>query len=59
MKSEIISVAEAARRLRVSIDYVYSLVWSGKLSARKIDGRWRVSADSVAKRISKREAVNA
>lgn len=49
-----ISVAEAARRLGVSIAYVYSLVWAGKLKARKVNQRWLVSTDAVTERINSR-----
>lgn len=50
---EEISAIEAARKLGVGLDYVYALVWVGKLSARKVDGRWLVDSDSVAARLSK------
>jgi len=46
-----ISVAEAARKLGVSIGYVYSLVWAGKLQGRKVNNQWRVSSSAVEARI--------
>jgi excisionase family DNA binding protein len=45
-----ISVSEAARRLGVTLTFVYSLVWSGKLKARKVNRQWRVSAEAVESR---------
>jgi excisionase family DNA binding protein len=47
---------EAAQRLSVRLDSVYSLIWAGKLEAHKLDGRWRVSADAVDERLRAREA---
>ena len=37
-----ISVAEAAREMGFTLDYVYKLIWAGKIKAEKIDGKWRV-----------------
>jgi excisionase family DNA binding protein len=45
-----ISVSEAARRLGVALTYVYSLLWAGKLKARKVNRQWRISADAVESR---------
>ena len=47
---------EAAKRLGVRLDSVYSLIWAGKLEAHKLDGRWRVSADAVDERLRAKEA---
>jgi excisionase family DNA binding protein len=49
-----ISVAEAARKLGVSLTYLYSLLWTGKLKARKVNRQWRISADAVAARLKAR-----
>jgi excisionase family DNA binding protein len=35
-----ITAIEAARRLGVGLGFLYSLVWSGKLEARKINRKW-------------------
>ena len=56
MKEPEISVAEAARRLGVTITYVYTLVWAGKLAARKENGRWLVSAEEVGERAREGQA---
>jgi excisionase family DNA binding protein len=50
MEKQEISVAEAARKLKGAISYVYSLIWAGKLAARKVNGRWRISAEGVESR---------
>jgi len=53
-----ISAIEAARTLAVGLDYVYSLIWTGKLEGRKVDQRWLVSQASVEKRLKAREAAS-
>ena len=50
---------EAARALEIRLDAIYSLIWAGKLTARKRDGRWLIPAKSVEERAKKREARNA
>jgi excisionase family DNA binding protein len=45
-----ITAVEAARRLGVGLDYLYGLIWTGKLLGRKVGGRWRVSVESVEAR---------
>jgi excisionase family DNA binding protein len=50
MQAEQISVAEAARRLGLGLGYVYGLIWSGRLEARKEGGRWLVDAQAVESR---------
>jgi excisionase family DNA binding protein len=49
-----ISVAEAARKLRMALTYVYSLIWTGKLKGRKVNRQWRVSAEAVEARLKAR-----
>lgn len=49
-----ISAIEAARKLGVGLGFLYSLVWTGKLAARKINRQWRVSVDSVEARLKQR-----
>jgi excisionase family DNA binding protein len=48
------SVRDAACALGVSLDLVYKLVWSGKLSGQKIDGKWRISGEEVRFRLEKK-----
>ena len=50
-----ISPIEAARKLGNGLGYVYSLIWSGRLSARKVDGQWRISTDAVKARLKARD----
>lgn len=38
---------EAARALGVRLDYLYPLIWAGKLEARKVDGRWLIPLRAV------------
>jgi excisionase family DNA binding protein len=49
-----ISAIEAARRLGVGLDYLYSLLWTGKLEARKVNGRWRISIEALDQRLKRR-----
>jgi excisionase family DNA binding protein len=49
-----ISAIEAARRLGVGLDYLYSLLWTGKLEARKVNKQWRVSREAVEARLKGR-----
>ena len=50
MPKKEISAAEASRRLRVQLSFVYMLIWSGKLAARKVNKRWMVSEEAVEAR---------
>lgn len=45
-----ISAVKAARRLGVGLDYLYALLWTGKLDGRKVGGRWKVTKASVENR---------
>jgi len=55
MKNEnAMSVPEAARKLGYTLKYVYDLVYSGRLPAKKVAGRWRIEATEIDARISKR-----
>jgi excisionase family DNA binding protein len=47
---EELSAVEAARRLGVGLDYLYSLLWTRKLEGRKSGRRWRIPARAVEKR---------
>lgn len=49
-QKETLSVVEAAKRLNVEVNYAYALVRSGRLDARKTDGKWLVPADAVRER---------
>lgn len=58
-KPEEVSATEAARQLGLGLNYLYVLLRTGKLAARRVDGRWLVSVDAVADRLKNREAYNA
>jgi len=51
-----IGIAEAARRLKVTLKYVYDLVYSGKLPAQKFGRVWRIPANAVEARLKHRGA---
>lgn len=52
-KKELTAV-EAARRLGIGLDYLYSLLWTGKLEGRKAGKQWRVPAEAVEARLKQR-----
>ena len=45
---------EAAQELKVRLDYLYPLIWAGKLEARRVDGRWLISQTAVRALAEKR-----
>ena len=49
-----LSAIEAARTLGIGLDYLYSLLWTGKLQGRKEGKRWRISAGAVEARLKQR-----
>jgi excisionase family DNA binding protein len=51
-----LSAVESARRLGVGLDYLYSLLWTGKLAGRKVGKQWRIPADAVEARLKARGA---
>jgi len=48
------SAIEAARMLGVGLDYLYSLLWTGKLQGRKVGKRWCIPAEAVEARLKQR-----
>jgi excisionase family DNA binding protein len=46
-----LTAVEAARRLGVGLDYLYGLLWTGKLQGQKVDRRWVISASAVEARL--------
>jgi len=46
--SEVFTVAEAARRLRMSKDYLYQLIRDGKVPHRRMDGAIRMTDVDIA-----------
>jgi excisionase family DNA binding protein len=49
-----LGAAEAARTLGIGLDYLYGLLWTGKLPGHKVDGQWRIPAKAVEARLKKR-----
>lgn len=41
----------AAQKLGIRLDAVYSMIWAGRLSAHKHDGRWYVPTSAIEKRL--------
>jgi excisionase family DNA binding protein len=48
------SAIEAARKLGVGLDYLYSLLWTGKLRGKKVGKLWRIPAEAVEARLKDR-----
>lgn len=55
MQTKEMSAIEAARKLGIGLGFLYSLVWTGKLDARKVDRQWRVSIEAVEARLKARD----
>lgn len=53
-----LSAVEAARRLRIGLDYLYSLLWTGKIPARKVGRQWRIPLSAIQTRLRERELSN-
>jgi len=51
-----LTVIEASRKLGLTLDSLYRLIYAGRLPARKIDKRWRIPADAVEARLKRRGA---
>lgn len=57
--NEDLSVSETTRRLGGYEGHTYALLRAGKLTGRKVDGRWRIDAGSVAAHLRKRRSGTA
>jgi excisionase family DNA binding protein len=55
MQTKEMSAIEAARKLGIGLGFLYSLVWTGKLDARKVNRQWRVSIEAVEARLKARD----
>jgi excisionase family DNA binding protein len=47
-------VAETARRLGISLNRTYALIWTGKLPAQQIAGQWRISPEAIEQRLARK-----
>jgi excisionase family DNA binding protein len=45
---------DAAQKLGVGLDYLYSLLWTGKLQGRKVGKRWLIPTEAVEARLEQR-----
>lgn len=56
-KTTSLTPSEAAQKLGVTLDYVYRELWSGRFaSATKTDGRWKIPAQAVNRRLEGRKS---
>jgi excisionase family DNA binding protein len=51
-----LGIAEAARKLNVTLKYIYDLVYSGRLPAEKTGRKWRIPARAIEARLKQRGA---
>jgi excisionase family DNA binding protein len=55
MKKEVyLSVPETAKQLKCTTKYVYDLLYSGSISATKVEGRWKIPSSALGARLAKR-----
>ena len=47
---------EMSQLLGWGLDYTYKLLWAGKISAVKKEGRWIIPSEEIATRLRQREA---
>jgi excisionase family DNA binding protein len=57
-KDEMLKPREAARALGIRLDSIYSAIWAGKLTAKKLDGRWLIPLSEIEEKLRNREARN-
>ena len=48
------TVPEAARAMGFTLKYLYDLVHSGRLTAKKVAGRWQIPKTEIEARLRKR-----
>jgi len=53
---EEVTAREAAQILHVNLQFLYQLIWSGKLAGRKVEGIWRIPKSVVEARRQERGA---
>jgi len=52
-----ISPADYARECRLTLSYVYSQLWAGRLPARRVRGRWLIFVSAVADRNARNRRI--
>ncbi len=58
MKRELTAI-EATRRLGITLDATYRLIYAGRLPARKVGKKWQIEAAAVESRVKAREGNGA
>jgi len=58
MRTDELTAAEACRRLGITLDSLYRLVYAARLPARKEGRCWRIPESAVAERLRKRGEPN-
>jgi excisionase family DNA binding protein len=53
---EEVTAREAAQMLDVNLQFLYQLIWSGKLAGRKVERTWRIPKSVVEARRKERRA---
>lgn len=56
-RTEVLTAIEACRRLGVTLDYLYRLVWAKRLPGKKLDGVWQIPASAVEARLRERKVA--
>ncbi len=51
MRKKTMITRDAAHRLGIGLHHLYELIWSKKLPARRVDGRWLIPAAAVEARL--------
>ncbi len=54
----VLTASQVSRILGITLDYVYRLIYSGKLVARNSEGRWPIPVSEVESRLKAKEAKN-
>ena len=55
-ESELLTAMESCRRLGISLDYLYRLLYSQKLPGTKENGVWRIPVSAIEARLRQRKA---
>jgi len=58
VRAKEMTATQSCRRLGITLDALYRLLYAGKLPGRKIEGVWRIPAAAIDARLKKREDRN-
>ncbi len=50
-----VSVREAALRMGCTLKYIYDLIYSGRVAARKVGREWRIPVEALEARLKARK----